>query len=68
MAFIMQRQTSCSGNALPFLITGGNFSLGTESMNQSKIAVGNKKYCPSQRDYKIIYYGFRDTFPDTVFH
>jgi hypothetical protein len=29
------------------LITEGNFSLGIESMAQSKITFGNKKYCPS---------------------
>lgn len=42
MVFTMQKQTSCSGKAQPFLITGTNFSSGSGSMNQSKIAVGNK--------------------------
>ena len=42
MVFTMQKQTSSSGKAQPFLITGTNFSSGSGSMNQSKIAVGNK--------------------------
>lgn len=46
----------------------GPFSRGNESMTQSKITVGNKKYCFSHQDYIMIYYILWDIFPGTAFH
>lgn len=42
--------------------TGGNFSLGMGSMNQSKIPVGNKQCCLLHQDYKTMHCIPWDTF------
>ena len=68
MVFIMQKQTSCSGKAQPLLITGANFSPGSWSMNQSKIAIGNKTtvyICIGTTKWSIIIWRM---FPGVDFH
>lgn len=52
---------------LPYA-TGGNFSFGIESMIQSKIAVGYKKYSLSHPDYKTVYFVLWAIFLVVDFH